>query len=117
ELFSECGGQRSPAVRTAGGGCPPPQTVSILQTRLAENRRASCPTTDVRDLRLLPADGRCSSARGESRARRNSLVRSPRRLPHRNPRADESAERQECGHRADGIEGRLRGEESFPRSR
>ena len=47
---------------------------------------------------------------GQGRARRPALVRSPRRLPHRGPRADEGAEGEERGDRARGRQGRLRRE-------
>src|SRR5207253_4933335 len=81
------------------------QTLPLIQTRLPRDRRASRPPPDVRDLRLLAADGRHSPARGEGGPRRHSVVRPPRRLPHRNPRSHESAEREERGDRAEWIEG------------
>ena len=46
-------------------------------------------------------------ARRPGRARRPALVRPPRRFPHRDPRADEGAARQERGDRADRRQGRL----------
>ena len=46
-------------------------------------------------------------ARRPGRARRPALVRPARRFPHRDPRADEGAARQERGDRADRRQGRL----------
>ena len=54
---------------------------------------------DLRDLRALAAARRHPPARRQGRARRHPLERSPRRLPHRDPRPDEDADGQERHHR------------------
>ena len=56
---------------------------------------------------IQPARRRHSLARRPGRPRRPSLVRPPRRFPHRNPRPDEGADGEECGDRPDRRQGRL----------
>ena len=62
------------------------------------------------------AHGGRASAHGICGTRRNPLVRSPRGLPHGDPRAHEGTTRQEHGHRAGRGEGRIRGAQA-PRGR
>ena len=50
------------------------------------------------------------SARRQGGARRHPLVRPARGFPHRDPGTDEGADGQERGHRAGGLERRLRGQ-------
>ena len=64
----------------------------------------------VRDLRALAQAGGHPPARRQGRARRHALERPPRRLPHRDPRADEDADAEERHHRPGRVEGRLRAE-------
>ena len=86
------------------------------------SRRATCPSSstrrripgpaaaeaEVRDLRLQSARRGRAPAHGRGRARRHPLVRPARGFPHRGPRPDEGAERQEHAHRAGRRQGRLR---------
>jgi glutamate dehydrogenase len=69
--------------------------------------RASRAGAVARDLGLQPARRGHPSARRPGRARRPALVRPARRFPHRDPRPDEGAARQERGDRADRRQGRL----------
>ena len=61
----------------------------------------------ARNLGLQPARRGHPPARRSDRSRRPSLVRPPRRFPHRDPRPDEGAAGQERGHRPDRRQGRL----------
>ena len=93
--------QRLSAARAAGGGD---------QGRQRQGRRHGVAAAAVRDLRALAQARRHPPARRQGRARRPALERSPRRLPHRDPRADEDAEAEERHHRPGRLEGRLRAE-------
>ena len=83
------------------------QGVDLLQGRQPRDRRAAGAAAAGRDLRLQPAHGRHPSARRPGGARRHPLVGPARGFPHRDPRADEDADGEERGHRADRLEGRL----------
>ena len=78
------------------------------QARPAAAGRSAAAEADVRDLRALAARRGRAPAHGPRRARRAALVGPPRRLPHRDPRPHEGAERQEHGDRAGRRQGRLR---------
>ena len=93
--------QRLPAAGAAGGGD---------QGGQRQGRRHGVAAAAVRDLRALAQARRHPPARRHGRARRPALERSPRRLPHRDPRADEDAEAEERDHRPGRVEGRLRAE-------
>ena len=63
---------------------------------------------DVRDLGVFAARRGRAPAHGQGRARRPALVGPARGFPHRDPRPDEGAERQEHADRAGRRQGRLR---------
>ena len=71
---------------------------------------------DVRDLGVLAARRGRAPAHGQGGARRPALVRPARGLPHRDPRPDEGAERQEHADRAGGRQGRLRAQAAAARA-
>jgi glutamate dehydrogenase len=91
------------------------QAVPLVQARLPEDQGAAAAAAAVRDFRLLAGDGRDPPPGRQGRPRRDPLVRPARGFPDGDPRPDESAEREECRHRADGLEGRLRSEEPVQR--
>ena len=72
--------------------------------------RAAAAAPPLRDLGVRAAGRGGPSARRPDRSRRPALERPARGLPHGDPRTDEGADGQERGHRADGCQGRLRGE-------
>ena len=86
----------------------PPEAVSRLQARPGAAPDAAAAAAALRDLRLLAARRGRPSARRQGRARRAALVRSPRGLPHRDPRADEGADGQERADRPGRLQGRVR---------
>ena len=86
------------------------ETLPVVQARQPRRRRAAAAPADVRDLRLLAADGGHPPARRQGRPRRHPLVGPARGLPHRDPRPDEGADGQERGDRAGGRQGRVRPE-------
>ena len=74
--------------------------------------RSSCCRCRGRSARSTsePAHGRRASARRQGGARRHPLVRPQGGFPHGDPGPDEGADGEERGHRAGGLQGRLRGE-------
>ena len=79
-----------------------------LQDPLRSSARHAEARSALRDLRPLDRDGGHSPARGQGRARRHPLVGPDGGLPHRGARADEDADDEECRHRPDRVEGRVR---------
>ena len=80
----------------------------LVQDRIGEGSRPSPPPTALRDLRVLAARRRRAPAGRIRRAWRSPLVGPPGGLPHRGPRADEGADREERGHRPGRSERRVR---------
>ena len=84
------------------------QNVLSFKLNPRADRRTSAAAAEVRDLRLLAAcRGRAPAVRPR-RPRRAALVGPPRGLPHRDPRARQSASREERGHRPGRRQGRIR---------
>ena len=84
------------------------EAIPRAEARPAPDRGGAAAEADVRDLRAFAARRGRAPAHGPRRARRPALVRPARGLPHRDPRPDEGAERQEHGDRAGRRQGRLR---------
>ena len=91
-------------------GAPKPYLSFKLDPRRIP--RAARAAAEVRDLRLLPAGGRCASAQRRRRPRRHPLVGSARGLPHRGAGARQGPAGEERGDRAGRLEGRLRAQEA-----
>ncbi len=88
-----------------------PKSLCGLQARPAsQSPTCPAPRPAVRDLRVLAAVRGRAPALRRRRPRRAALVRPPRGLPHRDPRAGQGADGQERGDRAGRRQGRLRAE-------
>jgi glutamate dehydrogenase len=83
------------------------QALSQLQGGLRRAHRTAPAQALSRDLRLGDARRGRASALWSGGPWRPSLVRPPRRLPHRGPGPGQGAADQERGHRARGLQGRL----------
>ena len=71
------------------------EALPVLQVRPGDDPGPAAAAADVRDLRLQPAGRGRAPAHGRRGARRHALVGPARGLPHRGPRPDEGAEREE----------------------
>ena len=79
-----------------------------VQARPGEGPRPAAAAADVRDLGVRAAGRGRAPPRRRDRPRRAALERPPGGLPHRGARADEGADGEERGDRADRRQGRLR---------
>ena len=88
-----------------------------VQVRPGGDPRTAAAATGVRDLGVRAAGRGGSPPRRADRPRRAAVERPARGLPHRGARADEGADGQERGDRADRGQGRLRRQAAVHRSR
>ena len=79
-----------------------------VQVRPGRDPRPPAAPAEARDLGVRAAGRGRPPARRRHRPRRAALERPAGGLPHRGPRADEGADGEERGHRADRRQGRLR---------
>ena len=104
--------QRVPARRRREAQGPP-----VVQARPGQGARPAAPAADVRDLRVLAADGGRAPPRRPRRPRWHPLVGPAGGLPHRDPRAHEGPDGEERRHRARGRQGRVRRQAAAGRRR